>query len=132
MTSKEKINSIKSVINEFYHDMNCKGNLTECANECWKEYQQFCEDIKKDLDRLEKLEKDIITTYEFNKKLREENTKLKKVIEILKEEFSVEFDGEFWIDILLIKSGFGVGACFGKDKRDKYNLLKEYFGNVKD
>ena len=57
MNSREKINSIKCVINGFYHDMKCKGNLTECANECWKEYQQFCEDIKKNLDRLEILQK---------------------------------------------------------------------------
>lgn len=56
MTSKEKLNSIESLINEFYHDMKCKGNLNDCANECWKEYQEFCEDIKQDLERLEKLE----------------------------------------------------------------------------
>ena len=60
MTSREKINSIKSVINEFYHDMKCKGNLTECANECWKEYQQFCEDIKKNLEALEIIKKNTL------------------------------------------------------------------------
>ena len=34
MTSKEKLNSIESLINEFYHDMKCKGILSDCANEC--------------------------------------------------------------------------------------------------
>ena len=58
MNSKEKLNSIESLINEFYHDMKCKGILSDCANECWKEYQQFCEDIKQDLERLEKLEEE--------------------------------------------------------------------------
>lgn len=55
MTSKEKLNSIESLINEFYHDMKCKGNLNDCANECWKEYQEFCEDIEQDLELLETL-----------------------------------------------------------------------------
>ena len=95
MTSKEKINSIKCVINEFYHDMNCKGKLTECANECWKEYQQFCEDIKQDLERLEELEKELkqtklnfrnSQTHSKNcyKKLKKENVELKKVIKKIK------------------------------------------------
>ena len=39
--------------------------------------------IEQALDRLEMLEKDIITTYEFNKKLREENAKLKGIIKRL-------------------------------------------------
>ena len=63
--------------------------------------------IKQDLDKLEKLE---------------------KVIKIIKEEFDVEIDNEFWINMLHIESGFGVGACL-KDKKDKYELLKEVFGN---
>lgn len=59
MTSNEKIKSIKCVINEFYHKMKCEGDLTKCADECWKGYQQYCDDILQDLDRLEKLEKAI-------------------------------------------------------------------------
>ena len=62
MTSKEKLNSIESLINEFYHDMKCKGNLNDCADECWKEYQEFCEDIKQDLERLEKVKKELNQT----------------------------------------------------------------------
>ena len=77
MTSKEKINSIKCVINGFYHDMNCKGNLTECANECWKEYQEFCEDIKQDLDRLEKFAHENSSLHTEIDSLHTENKKLK-------------------------------------------------------
>ena len=39
--------------------------------------QRACEE----LDRVEELRKDIVTTYESNKLLREENAKLKKVID---------------------------------------------------
>lgn len=65
MDSKEKIQSIKCVINEFYHDLNCKGKLTNDANNCWKQYQSFCDEILKDLDRLEKLEKVIKILKEY-------------------------------------------------------------------
>ena len=87
MTSKEKINSIKSVINEFYHDMNCKEKLTECANECWKEYQQFCEDIKQDLERLENLELENISMHDKVAILESENLTFKKII---KEKLNLE------------------------------------------
>lgn len=62
MNSKEKIKNIKSVINEFYHTEKCEGRLTECANDCWKSYQKDCDEIKQDLDRLEKLEKELKQT----------------------------------------------------------------------
>ena len=86
MTSKEKINSIKSVINEFYHDMKCKGKLTECANECWKEYQQFCEDIKQDLERLEMLEKEYNELQEKYEQLEEDYAFLEDDFEALENE----------------------------------------------
>lgn len=143
MNSREKINSIKSVINEFYHDMNCKGNLTECANECWKEYQQFCEDIKKDLERLESLEAKFDAYYELhkqlekgydelsvdNEKLIQENRNLKKVIEILcannihirtlklsknVDEYNSQIENYSYYDELT---------------QEEYKLLKEWFGN---
>lgn len=146
MNSREKINSIKCVINGFYHDMKCKGNLTECANECWKEYQQFCEDIKKDLDRLEMLEKeneylnkqldvffdklDNNTLRAFDLisyELKDENEKLKKVIEMLKNKLDIEIyeiheNGitEYYLDC-------SAGEVI--DEQEEYELLKEYFGN---
>ena len=112
MTSKEKIRDIKSVINEFYHQMKCEGKLTECANECWKSYQKYCDDIEKELDRLEitnknneglvrdnvklinrnlELEKELKRCQEYiqksvndHKNLIIDNSKMKKAIEILK------------------------------------------------
>ena len=52
----QKIKDIKSLINEFYHDMKCRGLLTECARECWLSYQKDCDDIEKELEKLEKLQ----------------------------------------------------------------------------
>lgn len=95
MTSKEKTRDIKSVINEFYHNEKCEGRLTECARKSWLLFQEYCDDILQDLERLEALEKE-------NKKWREivgcnlcealgreilleENEKLKKVIATIKE-----------------------------------------------
>ena len=72
MNSKEKINNIKSLINEFYHKEKCEGTLTECANNCWKSYQKDCDEIKQDLDRLEQLE-------EENQELRKRETPMKPV-----------------------------------------------------
>lgn len=40
MNSKEKIKNIKCLINEFYHDMKCKGKLSEDARKCWLSYQK--------------------------------------------------------------------------------------------
>lgn len=55
--------------------------------------ERACEE----LDRIEELKKDIVTTYESNKLLREENAKLKKVIEILEEEPAIlKFPFEDW------------------------------------
>ena len=45
--------------------------------------EELQEENKKQLERIKMLEKDIITTYEFNKELREENSKLKKFINSL-------------------------------------------------
>lgn len=55
--------------------------------------------------RVEMLESDIITTYEFNKQLREENSRLKEQIEELKKEnkhFLEEYEilGEEWSKLL--------------------------------
>ena len=155
MTSKEKINSIKCVINEFYHDMNCKGNLTECANECWKEYQQFCEDIKQDLERLEQLEDNIkihketikmqhnqIESLQSNLKCSQENEeavlttlnsetdeieKLKKVIEILKDKFIHHFIK--YAKSLTEYNKFIRNSEYDKLTQKEFELLKEHFGN---
>lgn len=62
MNSKEKIKNIKSVINEFYHQEKCEGRLTECANDCWKSYQNDCDEIEQDLARLKRLEKELKQT----------------------------------------------------------------------
>lgn len=53
--------------------------------------EELQEENKKQLERIKMLEKDIITTYGFNKKLREENANLKKVINSLsnKSEFVI-------------------------------------------
>ena len=56
LTSKEKIRDIKSVINEFYHNEKCEGRLTECARKSWLLFQEYCDDILQDLERLEVLE----------------------------------------------------------------------------
>ena len=73
MTSREKIKSIKSLINEFYHNEKCEGRLTECANDCWKSYQKDCDEIEQKLDRLEKLEKENEALKFQNKRLFEDN-----------------------------------------------------------
>ena len=56
MESLKKIKEIKSLINEFYHEMKCDNQLTNDSRECWLMYQNYCEEIEKDLERLEKLE----------------------------------------------------------------------------
>lgn len=48
--SLEKIRDIKSLINEFY-----QGELSECARKSWLVFQQYCDDIKQDLELLEQL-----------------------------------------------------------------------------
>lgn len=59
MNSKEKIKSIKSLINEFYHDWRCRGtNWSKDAEDCHRLYQEYCDDIFQDLERLEKLEQE--------------------------------------------------------------------------
>ena len=48
--SLEKIRDIKSLINEFYQD-----ELNEGARKSWLVFQQYCDDIKQDLELLEQL-----------------------------------------------------------------------------
>lgn len=82
----------KEALNRLFDNLQCEGCHIECylkgeeKEECYKWY----EIIKKDLDRLEKLEKDIkelrkaIKTWNENGgKLLKENIELKKAIEIL-------------------------------------------------
>lgn len=76
MTSKEKTRDIKSVINEFYHNEKCEGRLTECARKSWLLFQEYCDDILQDLERLEALEK--------------ENEKLKKALKMACERLSCD------------------------------------------
>lgn len=90
MTSKEKIRDIKSVINEFYHNEKCEGKLTECARKSWLVFQEYCDDIFQDLERLEELEKEnkilemsvkdtFDTSQEIIGELTEENNELKAI-----------------------------------------------------
>ena len=97
MTSKEKIRDIKSVINEFYHNEKCEGRLTECARKSWLLFQEYCDDILQDLERLEALNnvwhenepmesvdinaKHLKELYNFNVMLMQQNEKLKKTLE---------------------------------------------------
>lgn len=48
--SLEKIRDIKSLINEVYQD-----ELNEGARKSWLVFQQYCDDIKQDLELLEQL-----------------------------------------------------------------------------
>ena len=135
MTSKEKLNSIESLINEFYHDMKCKGILSDCANECWKEYQEFCETIKQDLDRLEKFAHENASLHTEIESLQSENEKLKKVIEIIKENFEVELHydeeyDEYTICFMEYDECLEEIAITGITKyvnKEEYDLLKECF-----
>ena len=87
MTSKEALEKLIESILEQEKIVTARPDLILNIN---VEYfipiiQRACEE----LDKVEELKRDIVTTYESNKLLREENTKLKKVIEILKDYFEI-------------------------------------------
>lgn len=88
MTSKEKIRDIKSVINEFYHTEKCEGRLTECARKSWLLFQEYCDDILQDLELLEVLELSNKTLDQICETQHEENEKLIKENQGLKERLS--------------------------------------------
>lgn len=130
ITSKEKIRDIKSVINEFYHNEKCEGRLTECARKSWLLFQEYCDDILQDLERLEALEKEnkehlknvkiqigqkTLLSVE-NARLNRENEKLKKTIEIFKTFISVSKEVNF--------DTFITSYC----DDDVFDLLKEVLG----
>lgn len=130
ITSKEKIRDIKSVINEFYHNEKCEGRLTECARKSWLLFQEYCDDILQDLERLEALEKEnkehlknvkiqigqkTLLSVE-NARLNRENEKLKKAIEIFKTFISVSKEVNF--------DTFITSYC----DDDVFDLLKEVLG----
>jgi hypothetical protein len=109
MTSKEKIRDIKSVINEFYHNEKCEGRLTEGARKSWLLFQEYCDDILQDLERLEALKKenielrqDVLALEDYSYDvdcekdlLIKENEKLKKAIEIFKQFIPVSNEVDF-------------------------------------
>ena len=137
MNSKEKIKNIKCLINEFYHDIKCKGELSEDARKCWLSYQKDCDDIEQDLVNYEVLKEEhnktientykLSKTYEkINKELEEENAKLKKVIEILKRFVTISYcrneETNKWDIPVMYSFGFSE-----KITQEEYELLKEVF-----
>ena len=100
-------------------------------------FQEWCDIIKQDLDRLEKLEKgnkilrekvnhfkNVKNRYRRNEKFVEkENAKLKKTIEILKDYF------EIWLNYEEeeIFGGFEINGYHQINKQE-YELLKEVLG----
>ena len=133
MTSKEALKNIETL-------SYCKQHIT---------IQEWCEIIKQDLDRFEEENealkmgieslntdyKELKQTSEFviekfkisNKNLIDENEKLKKVIEILKDNVYLEFDDEN--NAVRFKRNkddeCDYTIIFVYDK-EQYNLLKEY------
>ena len=57
MTSKQKLSDIRYLINEFYSTDEDREALTEDAKMSRKCYNDYCEEIKKDLEILEILKK---------------------------------------------------------------------------
>lgn len=139
MTSKEKIRDIKSVINEFYHNEKCEGKLTECARKSWLVFQEYCDDILQDIERLEVLEQEnehlkemlSIANYvgcgaeEKVWDLTQENEKLKKAIEILKGKLEV-FET---INSKVFNTQEYCILCNRKLTQQEYELLKEVINN---
>lgn len=92
-------------------------------------YKEEIDTIKQDLERLEVLETSVLEykdqeklywqTNENNVKLRQENEKLKKAIEILKDYTFIEFDD---VDIYLKSSNCPLSY-------QEYELLKEVMNN---
>ena len=109
--------------------MNSKEALERINNILLRHYDYLdIEVIKQDLDRLEMLEKDIITTYEFNKKLREKNSKLKTAIEILNRFVSLtkvkNEKTNKWEEHSMYS--FGLSK---KITQQEYDLLEEFLDN---
>lgn len=82
--SLEKIRDIKSLINEVYQD-----ELNEGARKSWLVFQQYCDDIKQDLELLEQLKQQrdslAINNGELVVKvadLQKENQELKEKLEL--------------------------------------------------
>lgn len=135
MTSKEKIRDIKSVINEFYHNEKCEGRLTECARKSWLLFQEYCDDILQDLERLEALEKENKEIEELylneNKhwcetidSLRKENEKLKKAFQILTQRIVIKAHRNF----LFGGRHLDIANTTMKLTDEEYELLKEVLG----
>ena len=78
------LNNTCSSLNNCIKSKKCVLNIPCETCDDYKLVMTIKQDLDR-LDRLEKLEKDLKTTNEFNKKLREENSKYKKTIKILKE-----------------------------------------------
>lgn len=60
MTNKDKITDIQYLINEFYSTDEDRGELNESAKDSQKIYNQYCKDIRKDLEVLEILKSMIV------------------------------------------------------------------------
>ena len=102
MTSKEKIIDIKYLIMEHYSDKQPLEDYQKASRNCFFKY---CDDIKQDLERSETLEEEnqdlknrldneqlaFDKLFESNQKLSELYAKLKKTIDILKDNLCIKF-----------------------------------------
>ena len=130
MTSKEKIRDIKSVINEFYHNEKCEGKLTECARKSWLVFQEYCDDILQDIERLEEVKDELDMAITYNDSLYQENEKRKKVLEILNDKFLLltyenKVLGSYSIEIIDMDKTI----CYMPLDQQEYELLKEVLSN---
>lgn len=85
MTSKEKIIDIKYLIMEHYSDKQPLEDYQKASRNC---FFRYCDEIKQDLERLEKLEKTIDKIVDIlkNKYSKLSYTILEEIINIINQE----------------------------------------------
>ena len=137
MTSKEKIIDIRYLIMEHYNDKQPLEDYQKASRNC---FFRYCDEIKQDLERLEKLEK-VVKKLEFENnalklgidldlsaKLFSKNKKLKQAIEILKSKIELPLENDFDVvnkdDIHLYRLRI---KCLINE--EEYELLKEVLEN---
>lgn len=101
MESKKAINDIKYLIMEHYSDKEPLNESQEKSKQC---FYRYCDQLKKDLDRLEKLEKakDLLSSRNI-------------FIYVLKESYNfIDYNRNVSLNDTLAP--------------DEYNILKEVFG----
>lgn len=82
----QKIKDIKSLINEFYHDMKCRGLLTDDARKCQLSYLKDCDDIEKELEKIGKGKGKVMENQNKSENKPQENLK-EKVVPKTSEEY---------------------------------------------